>query len=223
MGRAKYRHRLWCFDYFQFEQAEAWLMDMAAAGWRLKSVRRLAKFERCEPAVIRYRCLWDDFTYYVKRNEALQEYARLGWVHVASVSSMLVLSAPDSEEIPELPLDAGELGDRMGQTLRERFIGYLLLMFFFLLFIAVIAYLGFTGNSPRQIVMAIFSAFASVALVGLLVGIFLDAKSTLRRLNHGQITHRQPYGRIIVIASITIYSVCGVYLMMIFGNLLFRV
>lgn len=97
--------RLWVFHEWELEQQQAWLSDLAAQGWHLKSPRPgLASFLRGEPARMRYRC-----EIAAEENpEQIELYQAAGWEYVGRRANVLIFRAPMDDQIPEIHTDSRE-------------------------------------------------------------------------------------------------------------------
>lgn len=104
---AKTLRKIWWFDSFQIEAAQAWLEDMAVGGWHLRKLGLIfAYFQEGEPREVRYRCEIID-----RRRgdlaERIEIYQAAGWEYVGKVGILGVFRA-DCGQSPEIHTDPME-------------------------------------------------------------------------------------------------------------------
>ncbi|WP_342430888.1 DUF2812 domain-containing protein [Neobacillus sp. FSL H8-0543] len=98
---------LW-LEVWDIKEQEAWFSDEASKGWKLIGIGRLmAKFEKCEPQKVNYRC--DVF----KLNDQSEDnriefYQEAGWEHVASRGFLQIFRETQAENPIEIHTDALE-------------------------------------------------------------------------------------------------------------------
>lgn len=112
MEKVKYKYRRWWFDGWQAGQAEAWLEDLALAGWRLESIgMRYAKFTISEPAMLRYACVPRDSLYDGQEEGSIRDaFFTAGWQCIDDHEKTLVFCAPEGTVRPDIPwASPGEL------------------------------------------------------------------------------------------------------------------
>lgn len=190
--RKKKKRRLFWFEWGAIEEAESWLMDLAAQGWHLSGSGPIFwHFSQGEPQEIRYRC--DVF----RRDEEFQErisvYTQAGWEYVTSINRQVHVFRGPADEAPEIHTEPVEMVPSISLLLRP----YIWLGLFPLTAVAMllISILG-RGTIPWMLLH-----FDNLSLIFLLVLIFylfvvgrgiigvLRKRSKLRRgmpLAHGK-------------------------------------
>lgn len=101
------KHMRWWPRPWEYRQAEAWLTDMAAKGWRLQSIGFVfAKFINAEPAPMRYRCVLYDSTIMPSDVDALElSYLNAGWKSLGYKKNVKVFSIEADDRNVDDPID----------------------------------------------------------------------------------------------------------------------
>ncbi|WP_315115273.1 DUF2812 domain-containing protein [uncultured Clostridium sp.] len=103
---------LW-LDVWNIEEQEAWFSDMASQGWKLISTDGwYAKFEKCEPEKVNYRC--DVFK--LKdggENNPIELYKEAGWEYVASRRLVHIFRTNEDANIVEIHTDPNEQAETL--------------------------------------------------------------------------------------------------------------
>lgn len=193
------KRRIWWFDYYQIEEAESWLVDMAAQGWHLSGFKLIfAHFSPGEPEKVRYRC--DIFSRKDDFSERIELYSQSGWEYVTSISSSLhVFRSPTTDAIPEIHTEPVEMAPTMNLLLRQYYVyGLIALLSVAAIISPPLAY----GNIPLWLLLfadttSIISLIVGVSIFVMLgtgVGGVLRKRSRLRR--GLPLSHKKPYNRV---------------------------
>ena len=133
MNNPKTIRRLWCFRDMQFAEAEAWLTDMARQGWRLDYLSTVsARFVRCEPGSIEYRCMFNYYETYALRDQWINENKKAGWECIFNNDRLIVFYRQDSVGSDYLLYDPIQLKERLMQAKRNSIVVTLLVAVLFL-------------------------------------------------------------------------------------------
>jgi hypothetical protein len=128
--------RIWWFKDWQLEQAEAWLSDLSAKGWRLESLGLAhAVFGKHAPERLKYKCV-------LHSDEASAEpYRQAGWSHMVDLEgrrNLFVLAAPADADTAALPADQTQQVSLMKRAIRGKALFCSVVMLIFCLFFYVV-------------------------------------------------------------------------------------
>ncbi len=96
------KHMRWWPRPWEYREAEAWLEDMAAKGWRLESIGLVfAKFVQVEPAEIKYRCVLHNSSLFASDVDAfVMSYLDAGWKSIGYIKNTKVFSGGSELDDP---------------------------------------------------------------------------------------------------------------------------
>ena len=135
-------------DVWRIGETESWLTDMAAQGLHLHSLGLVfAKFERGEPANIRYRI---DFSYCEQSTyeDQLELYNESGWEHVCDSGEMRVFQSPKELNAPEIHTDPAEQAYTLRKLSRRLLESSLITTALFIGGIVMTCFAWFGGRTP---------------------------------------------------------------------------